>query len=58
MTDDFQLFQDQASGDDADIALVTAYLARELSVVQIVAVAASNGAGLGLLYDGVLASVR
>ena len=40
MTDDFQLFQDQASGDpvDADIALITAYLARELSLVQIVAV--------------------
>src|SRR5262245_57324162 len=40
MTDDFQLFQDQGGGDpvDADIALITAYLARELSLVQIVAV--------------------
>jgi hypothetical protein len=40
MTDDFQLFQDQAGHDpvDADIALITAYLARELSPVQIVAV--------------------
>lgn len=39
MTDDFQLFPDPA-GDpvDADIALITAYLARELSPVQIVAV--------------------
>jgi hypothetical protein len=39
MTDDFQLF-DQSSDDpvDADIALITAYLARELSPVQIVAV--------------------
>jgi hypothetical protein len=40
MTDDFQLFQDTggADGMDADIALITAYLARELSPVQIVAV--------------------
>ena len=40
MTDDFQLFQDQGGGDpvDADVALITAYLARELSLVQIVAV--------------------
>lgn len=39
MTDDFQLF-DQSSADpvDPDVALVTAYLARELSPVQIVAV--------------------
>jgi hypothetical protein len=39
MTDDFQLF-DQSSDDpvDADIALISAYLARELSPVQIVAV--------------------
>jgi hypothetical protein len=39
MTDDFQLF-DQSSDDpvDPDIALITAYLARELSPVQIVAV--------------------
>jgi hypothetical protein len=40
MTDDFQLFQDSGGADaiDADIALITAYLARELSPVQIVAV--------------------
>ncbi len=40
MTDDFQLFPDSAGGPaiDADIALITAYLARELSLVQIVAV--------------------
>jgi hypothetical protein len=40
MTDDFQLFQDQDDGDpvDADVALITAYLARELSLVQVVAV--------------------
>jgi hypothetical protein len=40
MTDDFTLFQDQADGDpvDPDIALITAYLARELSIVQIAAV--------------------
>ena len=40
MTDDFELFQDQSGDDpvDADIALITAYLARELSPVQIVAV--------------------
>ena len=39
MTDDFQLFPDQAGDDiDADIALISAYLARELSPVQIVAV--------------------
>ena len=40
MTDDFSLFQDQAGGDpvDPDIALITAYLARELSIVQIAAV--------------------
>jgi hypothetical protein len=40
MTDDFSLFQDQADGDpvDPDIALITAYLARELSIVQIAAV--------------------
>ena len=39
MTDDFQLFPDH-TGDpvDADIALITAYLAQELSPVQIVAV--------------------
>jgi hypothetical protein len=39
MNDDFELF-DQSSDDpvDADIALITAYLARELSPVQIVAV--------------------
>jgi hypothetical protein len=38
--DDFQLFQDQSGDDpvDADIALITAYLARELSPVQVVAV--------------------
>jgi hypothetical protein len=42
MTNDFQLFPDAGAGDDAeqdtDVALVTAYLARELSLVQIVAV--------------------
>ena len=40
MNDDFELFQDQAGDDpvDADVALITAYLARELSPVQIVAV--------------------
>ena len=40
MTDDFQLFQDQDDGDpvDTDVALITAYLARELSLVQVVAV--------------------
>jgi hypothetical protein len=39
MTDDFHLF-DQSGDDpvDADVALITAYLARELSPVQIVAV--------------------
>ena len=40
MTDDFQLFPDAPGDDaiDADIALITAYIARELSPVQIVAV--------------------
>jgi hypothetical protein len=41
MTDDFQLFPDAGgggSGIDADTALITAYIARELSLVQIVAV--------------------
>jgi hypothetical protein len=41
MIDDFQLFPDSADGDppiDADVALITAYLARELSLVQIAAV--------------------
>src|SRR5687767_333822 len=41
MTDDFELFPGSADGGsaiDPDIALITAYLARELSLVQIVAV--------------------
>jgi anti-sigma-K factor RskA len=41
MTDDFRLFADNDDGDhpiDADIALITAYLARELSPMQVLAV--------------------
>ena len=41
MTDDFQLFanpDEVQQGSDADTALITAYLARELTLVQIVAV--------------------
>jgi hypothetical protein len=41
MDNDFQLFPEHAAGEipiDADTALITAYLARELSVMQIVAV--------------------
>ncbi len=41
MTDDFRLFADPAEGEtalDPDVSLITAYLARELSPVQIAAV--------------------
>src|SRR5688572_28628792 len=42
MTNDYQLFPDSGDGGspevDADVALITAYLARELSLVQVIAV--------------------